>query len=67
MFDASRAFKTFFRGVHSLEGSGDDEYEPRQGVHAPKPVTLGKMEWASTEAFEVFARNWRVKKFTGSR
>jgi hypothetical protein len=60
MLDAGGPFKTFFRGVQSLDDDDDDER--RQGHVLRKPITLPKMTFRSAEAFRVFAKIWRVGK-----
>jgi hypothetical protein len=60
MLDVGRPFKTFFRGVHSLDEGDDDDDQHRQGRVLRKPITLPRMEWESDDSFRLFARSWRV-------
>jgi hypothetical protein len=60
MLDVGRPFKTFFRGVQSLDEGDDDDEHRRQGHVLRKPITLPRMEWPNDDAFRLFARFWRV-------
>jgi hypothetical protein len=60
MLDAGGPFKTFFRGVHSIDDEGDDD-DRRQGRVLRKPITLPRMQFKDEATFRIFARSWRIK------